>query len=785
MRQAVLDYDDLIIKADKLLRASDVMAWVRWKLDFGIHHMLVDEAQDTNPAQWELLASLADEFFAHEQDDGNQRTLFSVGDFKQSIYSFQGANPHVFLQKGAAFAEQAKTGGHPFVDLKLTTSFRSSKAVLDMVNHVMTQPDIQGLGGTYHLHDAYFTQKPGLVELWPIVDVPEKPAPLPYFDVPDFADEASAAQGADAALAETISGHIAQLLDGSAPALAGRRYQPRDIMILVNKRNAIFDLIRGALLRHNIPVAGPDRMRLDQQIEVMDLLALGDVCLLPDDDLQLAAVLKSPLIGLSEEALMALASGRPKGQSLIAALKAKAGSGDKTAQAIATLEQYFTLASRLSPAAFYETVLAKGGREAFYQRLGTGVSDSLNAFIVLAFEFEKQGSTSLSDFLVFQRIHQSEVKRDFGNSMENQVRIMTIHGSKGLESPVVYVPDIVKGVEPAERLITSQDALYWPSDSQFMPDVIAELKQASSQARTDEHQRLLYVAMTRASECLFLAGFEKSRKSINGISWDILLKQGFESAGIAPDEAGIYRYLHEGEVEVPQRSDALDPGVGDDITKRLAWAFQPPAKEATPLTPLVPSAVDEADMPDSFGSHASQSGTSEHARLEGIFMHELLDNLGKIVPETRPEIARRLAKQSLIAQRPQDNPIGIERLLVLAEHMIDFMAKPEFAPLFSQQALSEFGVSGLVGNRPVVGQIDRMLISDSGIWLVDFKSGEPQGEAVSSGYRVQIALYVALLQDIYPDKAITAEIIWLRDFSRSRLSDEVLQSALRQANIIK
>ena len=798
LRQAVLDYDDLIIKANRLLSSSEAMAWVRWKLDFGIHHMLVDEAQDTNPAQWALLASLADEFFAHEADEANNRTLFSVGDFKQSIYSFQGANPHIFIEKGEEFAHKATQSHHQFDEVKLAMSFRSSKGVLDMVNHVMTGTDVQGLGGAYNPHEAHFKDKFGLVELWPIVAADKQDEPLPYFDVPAFlSDDEVADHGADAALAEKIACHIKTLLDGSAKGLNGRSYQPRDIMILVNKRNAIFALLRGALLRHNIPVTGADRMRLDQQIEIADLLALGDITILPEDDLQLAAFLKSPLIGLSEDALMHLAHKRKPHHSLITALKAYAGRTDAYGQAIATLEGYFALGAGLSPAAFYETILAQGGREAFYARLGAGIADSLNAFIDQAYEFEAKMGGNLADFLAHHRANDTEIKRDFGNIQENQVRILTIHGSKGLEAPVVYVPDIVKGQEPSETLITTDKAVYWPSDSIYLPDEIAQHKQADKTARADEHQRLLYVAMTRASECLFLAGYEKSRRSLKGVSWDVILEDGFKRAGISADDDGVYRYLYEG----GQKDAVNDTKIAPDrpslsVRQSYPWAFSAPAKEALPAKPLMPSAIAETDLPESLslvepmplseaqgGDSINQtSGKSfakaQHPRLEGVFMHELLERLSQIAPDQRHQLAHYMAETSLLANSPAKSPIGAARLGTLADNMLAFMSEPEFAPLFGPDALSEFGISGVVGHHVVVGQIDKLVVTDDKLWLVDFKSGRPYKGEIPKNYLQQMALYAALLKQIYPKRTLIAEIIWLRDFSRTSLSDDKLEATL-------
>ena len=777
LQQAVLDYDDLILKAETLLSSSDAMAWVRWKLDFGIHHMLVDEAQDTNPAQWALLSTIADEFFVHEADPDAHRTLFSVGDFKQSIYSFQGANPDIFIEKGKLFAAQARQGGHLFEEVALTESYRSSQAVLDMVNHVMSGVDVQGLGGEYRTHQAFFQQKFGMVELWPIEIDDAAPDPLPYFDVPDFVDDAdTGGSGAQAALAEKIASHIETVLDGTATSLNGRRYTPRDIMILVNRRKGIYALIRSALLRRKIPVAGADRLVLNQQIEIQDLLALGDICVLQEDDLQLAAFLKSPLIGLSEDDLLLLAGNRPANQSLIAALKLQAGSQSALGQAAAKLEHYFDLAAAHTPAEFYEILLAQGGRQDFYARLGTGVDESLNAFIARAYEFEKDGGIGLASFLAFQRADETEIKRDFGDERDDEIRIMTIHGAKGLEAPIVYVPDIVKGREPSTTLISTDDAVFWPANSDFMPDTMADEKTKAKQARADEHERLLYVAMTRASECLFLAGAAKSQNSIKGIGWHIMLQNGFEAAGILPDENGIYRHSHgvaQDDEPVPQADVPIM--IGDDIRNRLGWAFEMPAPEAAPVRPLMPSDAKAQDLPVSIGTKDQKL-----ARQEGLFQHELLDKLGRL-----PIKVRISAAASLVAKADARYPlIEASRRQILADKMLHFMAHPDFASLFDDKALSEFAISGVVGQRAVVGQIDKLVIDEASVWLVDFKSGQPHHKDVPNSYMLQMALYHALLRDIYPHHQIKAEIIWLADLSRSSLSADEMAQALVQAQIL-
>ena len=469
----------------------------------------------------------------------------------------------------------------------------------------------------------------------------------------------------------------------------------------------------------------------------MDLMALGDVCLLPEDDLQLAAFLKSPLIGLSEDDLLSLAGRRDANQSLIAALKAHAGRNSDIGRAVTKLEHYFDLAASHTPAEFYEIILAQGGREDFYARLGTGVDESLNAFIARAYEFEKEGGIGLASFLAFQRADETEIKRDFGDERDNEIRIMTIHGAKGLEAPVVYVPDIVKGREPSKSLISTDEAIFWPANRDFMPEMIADEKQKSQQARADEHQRLLYVAMTRASECLFLAGAAKSQSSIKGVGWHMMLKNGFEKAGILPDDEGIYRHIHAGnqtEDETPLSNEM--PLYHADIQKRLSWAFEAPAQEAAPLRPLMPSEAKAQNLPVSIGTKDQKL-----ARQEGLFQHELLDKLGRL-----PEAKRSSALASLVEQGDVKYPlIEARRRQLLGEKIYQFMTNPDFASLFDETALSEFGLSGLVGQRAVVGQIDKLVIGKTSLWLVDFKSGHPHHDKVPESYVLQMALYHALI----------------------------------------
>ena len=778
---AMLDYDDLIIKAENLLSTSEMMAWVRWKLDYGINHMLVDEAQDTNRAQWALLSSLADEFFVQEKDEDRHRTLFSVGDFKQSIYSFQGAEPFIFLQKEKEFESQAKQGGHEFESISLTRSYRSSKAILDVVNKVMEQDEIDGLGGQFDNHEAAYFDKFGMVEIWPITQTEAKKQSPPFMDVPlPIESQDTRIEGADDLLAVKLADHIQSVLDNKIDALLGHNFAPRDIMILVRKRDRFFALLRAALMARSIPVAGADRLHLSRQIEISDLLALADVCLFHDDDLQLASLLKSPLIALDEDELMHLAMGRPKNQSLFTALKAHGGAPTKLGQAVTRLEHYLQLSVGLSVAGFFETVLAQGGREAFYQRLGTGVDESLNAFIRQAYDFEADGGVGLADFVAYSRAYGGEIKRDLGNIVENQVRIMTIHGSKGLQAPIVYLPDTVTGIDPSEQLVRTTDALFWPADNHNQPPLIKAQKVQMEANEAAEHQRLLYVAMTRAASCLFITGWQKSRSNKNRQSWFDLIQKGVqalpcEALMSEQDDTPILRYLHKG-----KQADKKGP-VSDDkqidltsVKERYPWAFAPPVRDEEPMRPLVPSAMPEKQQAEAF---SSQSG--HRARQEGLYLHHLLEELSPIAQSDRQIVAMRLAEKA----EARFGEIDYKRRQELAEKMVRFTQDNRYKDLFTPQALIEFQISGIVGKRSVIGQIDRLVIYEDKLWLVDFKSGMPKTDNPPMSYVLQLALYADILGQIYQGKQIQADIIWLADFSSSSISEAQRQSALATADL--
>ncbi len=768
----LLDYEDLIFFTEQLLGQEQMMAWVRWKLDQGINHLLIDEAQDTSPAQWSLLNKLTEPFFDGDEEAG-ERTVFAVGDFKQSIYSFQGANPQTFAESQTRLAARAAAVGKPFDVIDFTLSFRSSQAVLHFVDSVMTADEVRGLGRSdYQNHDVFRTGMAGLVEVWPVSTGTTK-ADLPMFDAPDLLEE----EDSDTRHAKNVVAHIKGLLDGAEAELFGRPIWPQDILILLRRRDSFFALLRAELERANIPVAGADRIVLNNQIEILDLLALGDVCLLPEDDLQLACLLKSPLIGLDEDELFALAVGRGKA-SLFEAVDKAAATSARFSGAAEKLNRWLGLADQLPVFEFFSVVLTEGGRQAFHRRLGPAVDDSLNAFLLQAREHGQQGQAGLSHFLTFFRQGGSEIKRDMDMHEGGQIRVMSVHGAKGLEAPIVYLPDMLRSTQPSDSLVQGASGLYWPSGQAAPLELIDQLKQDNKQVRQEEDFRLLYVALTRARQALFISGWEKPRQRMLEESWYHLLSRQIETCdGTVRTQDGVWRLATSGEDDT-----AADKKPATDISAGLqppAWYDSMPAAEPTPAYPLVPSDLGAADQAVLFTADDRKA-----ALLRGQFVHKLFEVLPAMSPDLWPDAAEKIA-----ASLAAGVPVALRqhvRSAVLTSQLVDqaiaVMSDPRLAGLFSPDALAEAALSGTVGDRIVQGQVDRLMVGENEVLLADFKTGTPppDQQAIPNRYVRQMAVYGDILSQIYPEKTVICWLVWTQTVEISCITTDQRQAALAE-----
>ncbi|MDD3029927.1 MAG: double-strand break repair helicase AddA [Alphaproteobacteria bacterium] len=744
--RAVLDFDDLVLRTQALLQQDGINDWVRYKLDLGIDHILVDEAQDTSRAQWTIVRALTEEFFSGEgSKPGVNRTLFVVGDEKQSIFSFQNADPEAFRQFHAFFAERA---GEKFKTIPLRTSFRSAPAVLTVVDAVFASTHARhGVSEEYVAHHPYpkkdGSPKQGRVELWPLVN-PDKSDPLKKenWDDPTALDTPRDAQ---AELAEAIARRIKDWMDRRT-TLPGedRPIAPGDIMILLRKRGTFADLMVRALKRANVPVTGSDRMRLIEQLPVMDLLALVRFVLLPEDDLTLATLLRGPLIGIGEEDLMALAINR-KG-SLWESLR--------TNLAFKSLTDYLTEkrneADFSTPFDFLSRTLntpcpahADSGRKALWTRLNDEAMDPLDELLNQAQAFGRRHAPSLQAFVHWLTQSNIEIKRELDRS-EGLVRLLTIHASKGLEAPIVFLPDTTSVPDTKK-----QPKLQWTSDGVplfLMRTPLAPAAQAlwseESARQKAEYKRLLYVALTRASHQLYIGGWkQKNANDAPETSWYRLVRDGVDGDQSWREEAPLVV------ADPPQAKGrpSVTPTPSKEAAPLPSWA-QRPAPAAPTLRSPAPS----------YAADLEPTAVPDQAFVRGRIIHRLLQTLPDLPPSARPQAVARFLAQP-------HHALSRERQRALAREVFTLLETPDMAVIFGPRSLAEAPLTGTLDGAPAFRQIDRLCVLEDEVWVVDYKTNRPPPSAVKdvpAPYRHQLRDYRELVHGLYPDKKIRCFLLW-------------------------
>ena len=756
LRRGLLDYDDLIERTLMLFQQTSA-SWVLYKLDLGINHLLLDEAQDTSPKQWDIIETLVSEFTAGAGARQMKRTLFAVGDDKQSIYSFQGAAPEKFGVMRDDFRKAFVGAELEWRDVKLLTSFRSGGIVLDAVDTVFSREiAYRGLSSSPDrtVHQALPSALPGSVEIWPLTVADDKREIIGW-DAPfDTARETSP----QVQLAQKIARHVS--------IWRGQGGKPGDVLILVRQRGALFEAIIRALKAADIPVAGADRMVLTEQMAVMDLIALADALLLPEDDLALASVLKSPLFGLDDDALFDIAYNRGR-QSLRAALSAKTGPVSAIADKLDLLAQAALLES---PFNFYARVLGPGeGRKKFLARLGPEANDSIDEFLNLALEYEKRETPSLQGFVAWLRAASAEVKRDM-EMARDEVRVMTVHGAKGLEAHTVILADTTSRPEGSHppRLIDlplqGGEGFVWAASKDTDPPLVSAAREAALRVQADEYRRLLYVAMTRAEQRLVICGTSGPLKQdgthpIPQDCWYRLIEDALvQSADVetieAPAEDGdgiVWRY-RKSQPHFTAPAEAKDTKAEAD---EPSWLHEKVAPDPVRAIAITPSDTDEINV-------RGRSATLERkqALLRGRLMHRLIQSLPDLPPSVRSEAA-----QEFLRRNAEDLPA--EECATIATQALAVLGDAQFAPLFAPGSRAEVPLVGTLAgaSRPLIvsGQIDRLVVTAGEILIADYKTNRPVPttlDGVPRPYKRQLALYRALLQRIYPGRPVRAALVW-------------------------
>jgi ATP-dependent helicase/nuclease subunit A len=758
--RGALDYDDLIALTVRLFDRHDA-AWVLYKLDGGLDHVLVDEAQDTSPEQWTIVRQLTGEFHTREGRHGEPRTLFVVGDEKQSIFSFQGADPKQFDVNREYFRSQIEGAGHRFADESLATSRRSAPQILTFVDAVFATPETRA-GLTSHgaeiAHKALRERARGRIELWPTL----KPSDSPEPDVWRPVDQPSVISPV-VQLAIKIAEQIKQWTDGKT-RLPGHEnaIRPGDIMVLLPRREPFGSEIIRRLKERGVPVAGADRIRLNEQIAVMDLIALGRFVLLPQDDLNLAALLRSPLVGLSEDDLFTLAHGRTG--TLWASL---AQNRARFSAAHEFLSEMRARADRSPPFEFYAHVLGtRGLRLKLLARLGSETNDAIDEFLSLAFTYERANTPSLEGFLHWVERGGAEIKRDMERG-RNEVRVMTVHGAKGLEADIVILPDTTNVPGPGQDngLLYTGDMFLYPAPKSDASRPIQAAKDAARQRMLEERRRLLYVALTRAKDRLVICGFE-TKKGVAPDSWYALAERAAKEIGaeVVRDDETILALGDDLERGVPSA-----PIAAADIPSLPAWTqAMAPAEYAAPRL-IRPSEASDDDEPPARSPHNVQRFR------RGLLVHALLARLPEIDPATRRDIALKF----LHAQRDVNDADAIvdETLRVLND--------PQFAAAFAPGSRAE---AGLVADLPELGEgaringrVDRLAVTDDEVLIVDFKTNRPpplREEDLPQIYRTQMALYRAGATKIFPGRRIACALVWTEGPRLMPLSAALLDAEL-------
>jgi ATP-dependent helicase/nuclease subunit A len=751
-RFGVYDFDDLISATANLLNSSRATLWVLSKLDGGLKHILVDEAQDTSPKQWKIVKSLSDEFFAGlgiEQE--KPRTLFVVGDRKQSIFSFQGADAAAMNLARRDLGQQAGALDQKLNDIDLSVSYRSTQDILDCVDKVFPGelPAQLGFSQTDKREEPHQSSRlgeAGVVEIWPLIEPLEEEDDQPWRAPVDQ----EPAQHPRRRLARQIASTIKSWIGKRVITAHNRTVQPDDILILLQSRGQLFSMLISELRKAGVPVAGADRLKLLESLVIQDLLLLAQWLLLPDDDHALACILKSPFVPnvLTEKQLFELSHNRAR-KTLWQRLSAQPNTNFEY------LNQLRLLSKSSGPHALFVHVLTQS-RKAMTARLGTESVDATDAFLdqILSYEFES--GRSLAGFLHWFSANETNLKREMEKA-SGEVRLMTVHGAKGLEANIVFLPDAasIPGNRSKPKLVRIPEGErgaglpIWKLGQLTKAPVLENWDATSKLKQQAERNRLLYVAMTRACDELYICGISGKNKLPAGCWYETLTK-----ALCAPDQEGIQRFG-----AAPEFAETTLSGTRQ-ISELPEWVISVPSPEQPPQVQGLSSLIKR-----------NTKGYDAAAAIRGVAIHALLQDLPDVPSEKRVTFAQRKSKQ-----------LGLDE--AYAAKLVALLEQPELIDFFGPESRSEAELRGFLGNgRKVAGRLDRIAIFDHKIMLLDYKSDVVVPILLNSDhpYVSQMALYVELLRSAYPNHQIRAALLWTQSAGISWLSSELLAQGLEFA----
>lgn len=748
-----LDYNDLVNITRDLLSDSSNSAWVLYKLDGGIDHILLDEAQDTSPQQWDIVKALSEEFFAGLGINSAIRTVFAVGDRKQSIFSFQGADPQKFDEMSGYFSKRA---GVNFKKVGMEHSFRSTPAILQSVNTVFADSAVAAgviSPDSPVEHQAVRLGEYGKVEIWPLLLPENKEDSKEDSSLPPM--EISRKTSVQTKMAVQIAQKIKQMMAETKGSVNPLQF--KDFMVLVRHRTPFVDDFIRACKAEKVNISGADKMVLAKQIAVQDLISLGKFLLLPTDDLSLAEVLKSPLFNLVDDDLEKLCCEREQ-KSLWESLNE-----NNDYQSVA--EGLQTLMSKLDfirPYELFNYVLVNmQGRKKFIQRMGVEAEDALDEFINLTLSYEQGQTPDLQGFIAWFENDTTAVKREGDDEEINAVRLMTVHHSKGLQARVVFLPDSVQlpRNNSEQKLLLSDDNLaYYPLCKDDYNDLCTEIKEKNGALLLEEYRRLLYVALTRAEERLIVCGYA-NHDSINDNTWLKICEKTLQSVAKVNNEKELI-VQSEAMVEVkPKNKYFISPQAQDAV----GWLETDSPKENPLAKPYTPSKLEDADKDE---DSVSPLKDNVNYYRRGSLIHKILqflpadDSVDK--SEVIAEYINKNAPDFSTADKAQ-----------ITQEILSLLAKEEYRELFGKDSRAEVPVFGEVGGKIISAQIDRLVVQKDKIIIVDFKTNRPAKktlEETPDSYIKQLDVYKKLISLIYSQHNIETYILWTNEARLMRVS---------------
>lgn len=768
-REGFIDFDDQIRAAADLLTKRTTADWIRFKLDRRFDHILVDEAQDTNASQWEIvLEGLVSDFFTGEGQRGpKMRTLFVVGDYKQAIFGFQGTSPENFARASGKVKSQLdevadvlRDPERQLLELGLGQSFRTANPILDFVDGAIARIGWDRFGLSQPPEPHRGLPIPGMVGLWRVVGDEDK--------VEEAGEDDEGEEGwlsrPDRELADRIARQVKAWIDVGFPLAKGgpRLANAGDVMILVRKRKELAGLIVARLHARGVPVAGVDRLRLGAPLAVKDLVAALRFAAQPLDDLNLAGLLVSPLIGWSQEDLLAHGY-RPHGERLWSWLRRN--EGPATFAAMEWLRSLLARADFDPPQVLLHWLLVGpwDGRRKLIARLGREAHDPIDELLNAAMAYSSANVPSLVGFLQWFDAGEGELKREAGKS-DGLVRVMTVHGSKGLQAPIVILADSAddpdlsppRGLELVEDVLGARRKVPLPPlRKEEKAPAVLEAEATAKLAEREEHWRLLYVAMTRAEEALFIAGAKGRKKARGGgdlpeDSWFAQLEPLFGDAEWEPCPLWVGRKTIGGPLPFPVKpaqAIATERMVLPDVL------LTPIGAEPRPPRPLAPSSLGEDDAPDPPAQ--SGAGTMMAAR-RGTLLHRLIERLPEVPAEARGAAGRAWLARAGGEFSTEEREAMITSALAVLEH-------PDWADVFGPESLAEVPLAAVVGRRVVSGTVDRLVIGSNRIRIIDFKTARRPPmtlDEVPGAYVRQMAAYAAALEMIHPGVSVEAALLY-------------------------